>query len=238
MIQGLVTRGAIPVKFPVLAITDVEDQGLMRDAAMRLEQFDLVVFVSPNAVAKMLDVVTRRRTWPRNVLVATMGRSSEMELAARGVERVISPTIRFDSEALLELPELQAMHGQRVLICRGDGGRELLGHTLSERGAEVEYLTCYHRVRPDTDPAPLLAFWEAKRLDAVTLTSSEGLANFLTMVGRLGVAWLKHTPCFVPHARIAEIAEREGIKQAILTGPGDDGLLQGLENYFSAPRAV
>jgi uroporphyrinogen-III synthase len=233
MIEALLEREAIPVKFPVLAITDVQDRTLMRKAAIQLDQFDLVVFVSPNAVTKMLDVVTEHRTWPRSLLVATMGRSSENELATCGVTNVISPKVRFDSEALLELPELQAVGGKRVLICRGDGGRELLGQTLTERGAQVAYLTCYHRIRPATDPAPLLALWEAGRLDAVTLTSSEGLVNFCSMIGRLGMAWLKNTPCFVPHERIAEFAEREGIKNVILTSHGDDGLVSGMESYFA-----
>ena len=232
MIQALLERGAVPVKFPVLAITDVKDLSEMLDVVIRLDQFDLVVFVSPNAVVKMLDVVLKHRSWPNDLAAATMGRSSELELAARGVSRVISPSVRFDSEALLELPELQESSGQRVLICRGDGGRELLGQTLIERGALVEYLTCYHRVRPTLDPAPLLALWEQGRLDAVTLTSSEGLVNLCAMIGRLGVAWLKHTPTFVPHARIAELAQHEGLNNVILTGPGDDGLILGLEAYF------
>jgi uroporphyrinogen-III synthase len=56
----------------------------------------------------------------------------------------------FDSESVLALPAFQApaVAGRRVLILRGDGGRDLLGDTLRARGAEVEYLTCYHRNGP------------------------------------------------------------------------------------------
>ena len=233
LIQALLERAAVPVKFPVLAITDVNDPSTILDVAIRLDLFDMVVFVSPNAVIRALDVILQHRAWPIDLPAATMGRSSELELAARGITRIISPSVRFDSEALLELPEMQDVNGKKILICRGDGGRELLGKTLSERGALIEYLTCYHRGRPVADPAPLLALWQEGKLDAVTLTSSEGLINLLAMVGRLGQAWLTRTPTFVPHARIAELAHREGLGNIILTEAGDDGLLCGLEAYFA-----
>jgi uroporphyrinogen-III synthase len=232
--EQLAELGATPVRFPVLAIFDIEDKRPVLDAAIRLETYDLVVFVSPNAVNKALDVMLQHRQWPVAVAAATLGRSSERELARRGVKDIISPQLRFDSEALLEAPELQQMTGKRVLICRGDGGRELLGDTLISRGATVEYLMVYRRGLPTLDPAPLLKLWEAHQLDAVTLTSSEGLRNMIGMIGHLGHAWLKNTPTFVPHARIAEQAHQFGLRRIIPTGPGDDGLISGLLAYFDS----
>ena len=233
LLQALLECGAIPVKFPVLEIHPLQDTTAILAAAIRLDEFDLVIFVSPNAVVHALDVMLRQRKWPVGLPVATMGRSSEQALAARGITGVISPSLRFDSEALLDMPELQVVNGRKVLVCRGDSGRELLGKTLSKRGAAVEFLTCYHRVRPTLDAAPLLALWEEGKLDAVTLTSSEGLRNLCAMIGRLGLAWLKHTATFVTHSRIAELARQEGLENVILTAPGDDGLLAGLEAYFA-----
>jgi uroporphyrinogen-III synthase len=224
--------GAIPVLYPVLEIRDIEDVAPVLDAAIRLDSFDLAVFVSPNAIDKALALILARRPWPAGLRVAALGKSSERELARHGIRDVISPPLRFDSEALLELPELIDIRGKRVIIFRGDGGREVLGDTLKARGATIEYVTCYRRARPQIDPAPLLKLWEVGRLDAVTLTSSEGLRNFHEMIGRLGQAWLKKTPAFVPHARIAEQARDLGLDRVIPTGPGDDGLMAGLMQYF------
>jgi uroporphyrinogen-III synthase len=231
---ALSEAGAIPVLFPVLEIRDIEDPAPLLDVAIRLDGYDLAVFVSPNAIQKALAVVLARRSWPAGLRVATIGKSSERELAAKGIRNVISPPLRFDSEALLELPEMLDVAGKRVIIFRGDGGRETLGDTLKARGASVEYLTCYRRGRPKLDPAPLLKLWEQGRLDAVTLTSSEGLRNFFDMVGRLGQAWLRKTPAFVPHARIAEQARVLGLTKVIPTDPGDDGLMAGLVQYFAS----
>ena len=231
---ALAGRGAIPVLYPVLEIRDIEDPAAVLDAAIRLDSFDLAVFVSPNAIEKALALILPRRPWPAALRVAAPGKSSEGELARHGIHDVLSPPLRFDSEALLELPELTDVRGKRVIIFRGEGGRELLGDTLKARGAAIEYLTCYRRSKPLTDPAPLLKLWEEGLLDAVTMTSSEGLRNLVDMVGRLGLAWLKKTPVFVPHARIAGQAQALGLGKVIATDPGDDGLLAGLMQYFAS----
>jgi len=224
--------GGIAVRFPVLVISDVEDPGPLHDIAARLDSYDLAVFVSPNAVHKALSILTAQRPWPARLRAATVGKSSERELARFGIADVIAPGERFDSEALLELPELQALEGRRVIIFRGDGGRELLGDTLKERGASVEYITCYRRGVPQADTAPLLKLWDARQLDAFVVTSSEGLRNLLTLLGDAGARWLKQTPLFVPHARIAEEARKLGLQCVVLTAPGDAGVLDGLTEYF------
>jgi uroporphyrinogen-III synthase len=146
---------------------------------------------------------------------------------------VLAPADGSDSEALLALPELADARGRRVVIFRGDGGRELLGDTLAARGAAVTYATCYRRSRPDADPAPLVERWQRGALDAVTLTSSEGLANFRAMLGEAGQFFLRSTPVFVPHARIAARARASGVERVIATGAGDAGLLAGLEAFFA-----
>ncbi len=234
---ALIEHGAIPVLYPVLEIRDLEDVAPVLDAAIRLDSFDLAVFVSPNAIERALALILPRRSWPAALRVAAMGKSSEGELARHGIHDVISPPLRFDSEALLELPELTSVYGKRVIIFRGEGGRELLGDTLKARGASIEYVTCYRRVRPAADPAPLLKLWEEGQLDAVTMTSSEGLRNLFEMLGRLGQAWLKKTPVFVPHVRIAEQAHALGLGKVVATDPGDDGLLAGLRAYFGSNHA-
>ncbi len=134
----LAARGALPVLYPVLEIRDIDDLAPVLDAAIRLESFDLAVFVSPNAIEKALALILPRRSWPAALRVAALGKSSERELARHGIHDAISPPLRFDSEALLELPELSAVQGKRVVIFRGEGGRELLGDTLKARGAAVE----------------------------------------------------------------------------------------------------
>ena len=225
--------GGEPVLFPALEILDVEDLQPLAALVDRLDAFDLAIFVSANAVEKALALVRARRAWPAGLRVATVGRGSARALQRHGFAAVIAPSEHFDSEALLDLPELKDVAGKRVVIFRGDGGRELLGDTLAARGATVEYAECYRRGRPKGDAAPLLALWERHELDALTVTSSEGLANLYEMLGEAGRQWLQQTPLFAPHERIAAAARTLGVQTVVLTGPGDEGLVAGLASFFA-----
>ena len=110
--------------------------------------------------------------------------------------------------------------GKRVVIFRGEGGRELLGDTLRERGATVDYVACYRRARPKRDTQPLLRAWDNGEIDAVTVSSSEGVRNLFAMLGERGQRWLKRTPVFAPHARIAANARALGCERVTETAPG------------------
>ena len=226
--------GGVPVLFPVLEIRDVEDLKPLLELISRLPGFDLAVFISPNAVNKAMNLITARGGLPRGILCAAIGRGSVKELARFGVTDAIAPSRRFDSEALLELPQLSEVRGKKVVIFRGDGGRELLGDTLAARGARVEYAECYRRGRPNPDSAPLLKAWARNELHAITVTSSEGLRNLYEMIGALARQWLRKTPVFVPHARIADAARELGLARVIVTEPADEGLMKGLIEHFAA----
>lgn len=232
---GIEARGGIAVRFPVLAIFDADDARPLQDAAARIEAFDFAVFVSPNAAEKALGVITGQRVWPERVVAAAMGETSARSIARFGVTHIITPDGgRFDSEALLERSEFApaAIRGKKVAIFRGDSGRELLGETLEARGAQVVRIPCYRRGRPDIDPAPLLDLLDRGMIDAITLTSSEGLRNLAAMVGASAGPALRAVPLFVAHRRIAEEAAAMGFADATVTAPGDMGLLAGLETRF------
>ena len=224
--------GGTPILFPVLEILDTEDQRPLLDLLARLDEFDLAIFISPNAVNKTMSLIRAKRTLPPKLKVAAVGQGTTRELRNFGVDEVIAPTWRFDSEALLDMDDLQQVKGKRVVVFRGDSGRELLGDELLKRGAVLEYAECYRRVKPNTDTASLLSAWANNEMNAITITSSEGLRNLFDMVGESGQVWLKKTPLFVSHERIVHAASKLGLTQVILTAAGEEGLLQGLSNYF------
>ncbi len=235
--DGIYAMGGHPILFPVLEIADVEDTQPLLKIIARLSEFDLAIFVSPNAVDKAMHLIQANRTLPLNMKVAVVGKGSAAALKQFGVTDIIVPTERNDSEALLDQSELRQVKNKRVVIFRGNGGRKLLGDILIERGAILEYAECYHRGKPNVDVAPLLTTWSHDNLNAITITSSEGLHNLFDMIGQLGQQLLKTTPLFTAHERIAQKARDLGLVEIILTPAGDEGLLQGLIDYFSSNQA-
>lgn len=232
-LAAMITKqGGQPIRFPLLEIGPAADTLPLHRAMAQLEDYALAIFISPNAVIFSVPLILSRRPWPVTLQAAAIGQSTVAQLAACGIGRVIAPTERYDSEALLDLPEFQAKRvaGQKVLILRGNGGRELLADTLRERGAEVEAVTCYHRSAP-VDGSLVMSLLHHERLDALTISSSEGLRNLLALLDADGCERLRTLPVFVPHQRIAEMAAELGLQNLVLTGPADAGIIKSLNEF-------
>lgn len=227
-------EGGCAFLFPALEILETDDLRPLHQLIGRLEQFDLAIFVSANAANRAMSEIIARRTLPDTLRFVAIGSGSRKALQRFGVKEVICPASRFDSEALLELPQLRDVAGKRIVIFRGQDGRELLGETLTKHGARVEYVECYRRAKPDADPAPLKRLWADNKLHAITVTSREGLRNLFEMMDETEQELLKKTPLFVPHLRIAEAAREMSFAKVILTGAGDAGLVKGLIEWFGA----
>ena len=231
--EAIVAAGGRALLFPLLEISPAADPAELNQAVARLADYSLLIFISPNAVEHALPAILAAGPWPASLRPAAVGPGTVKALAVLGVGNCLVPSQRFDSEALLELPELSAdrVVGRRIAILRGDGGRELLADTLRQRGATVDCVTCYRRSGPADGPALLLTAWRAGQLNALTVSSSEGLRHLLDLLDVEGRAFLQKTPLFVPHARIAENARALGLEKIILTDAADAGLIAGLGAY-------
>jgi uroporphyrinogen-III synthase len=225
--------GGEPILFPTIEILPPGNPEAAAAVIGRLEQFQLAIFVSPTAVLRGQAMVKASRAWPGSLRVAAVGAGTAKALAEEGFGGVISPPGEADSEALAALPELRDLRGRSVVIFRGQGGREWLGSELEKRGARLEYAECYRRARPDAPAGALLARWQAGGVEAVSITSSEGLANFFAMLGPTGGGYLRATPVFVPHPRIAVAARKLEIREVIVTGRGDDRTVAELAAFFA-----
>lgn len=224
--------GGCPLLFPLLDIAPVADRMPLLSTIARLDEYALAIFISPNAVNFSLPEILAVRQWPADLPAAAIGPATVNSLLEHGVSRTLLPVGRFDSEALLDLPELQqaSVAGRRVVIFRGNGGRELLATTLRARGAEVEAVAAYQR-----SAAEDLGGWRALSagglIDAWTISSSEGLRKLFDLLDEAGREQLGNTPLFVPHQRIAELARQLGLRRVVLGGAADSGIAAALCAY-------
>lgn len=234
LLERLQAAGARPLLFPSIEIAPPEDAARLHDVIDRLAEFDWAIFISPSAVDMAWPVIEScLGHWPAAVKIAAVGPGTARALQRHGIEQVRLPEQGADSEALLALGEFQQPAGRRVVIFRGEGGREHMAETLRGRGARVEYAECYRRRPPAADPAAILAAWRRGEIDAVSVTSAEGARNLAGLLGEAGQALLCATPMFVPHARIAEAARALGVQQVQVTATGDEGLLMSLNEWFA-----
>src|SRR2546426_9290350 len=225
--------GADPILFPTIEILPPENAAAVSSLVARLDGFQLAIFVSPTAAMRGHAMVMASRNWPKGLRVAAVGIGTTSALEERGFHAVIAPSGETDSETLAELPELQDLKGRSVVIFRGRGGREWLRTRLEARGARVEYAECYRRARPDADAGELLARWQRGGIEAVSITSAEGLANFFEMLGPTGRGYLRATPVFVPHPRIALAARKLDLREIVVTGRGDVRTVAEMTAFFA-----
>jgi uroporphyrinogen-III synthase len=215
--------GGRPVRFPVLAIAGPGEADAVEARLHRLGDYQLLLFVSPNAVQWGMAFIERAGGLPAGLRLAVVGKASAAALKARcGRDPDLMPADGFDSEALLALPELQAVGDRRVLIVRGSGGRELIAETLRRRGAQVDYAEVYRRVRAETDPA-LLGADPTASVHVAAVTSVEALDHLDALVGDRLRPWLHRLPLVVVSSRIAEAAHKRGFTGPIRVSrePGD-----------------
>jgi len=223
--------GGVPIVWPAIVILPPADATSLAHAHATLALYDIAIFVSANAVEYGAPPPAR---WPAHTVAYAPGPGTAEALVSAGIPNPQVPVTSLDSEGLLELPSLADVTGKRVVIFRGEGGREFLGNTLRARGATVDHVPCYRRVAPQTGALGLIEAIRENRAHALTLTSSEGLDNLIAALGPAGQREIARLPVFAVHARIAERAREHGLR-AVETAGGDDGLLAGLLEWFAGP---
>ncbi len=146
------------------------------DILMPVEDFQLAIFVSPNSVKfSVVKSQVLKDMLPGEVIAVGQGTASHLKTA--GFEQVKIPS-KFNSEGLLELPELQSIKGQQILIVKGRGGRTYLAEQLTKRGATCHYLEVYCRVSTTIKHPSWPTFLSAKQKAIVTIASADALEAF------------------------------------------------------------
>ncbi len=225
-------HGGNAIEFPLLAITPLQNYQAFDQAISALTHADWAIFISTNAVDNAMPrVLQHDGELPKNVQFAAIGPQTAQALGRFGVKQVLTPIIRFDSEALLALPEMHDVADKTIIIFRGIGGREVLADTLKTRGAQVIFAESYQRINPQTDAQLLSQLWQQDKLDAVIVTSSEAMRHLFDLAGES--EWLRHVTLCVNHARIAELPLQYGFKVFVASGPEDDAMMQCLSQLVN-----
>jgi len=233
--QLIEAAGGKVLRFPVIDIRPPENVQQCQAQLTRLADYDLAVFVSSNAVNAAMEMLKTPQAWPSGVAIAAVGKATAQAIIKKGLSTPLVAPEPFNSEALLSLSELQRLDGKRILIFRGNSGRELLRSSLCERGAQVDYIECYQRVVPKMDTQPLYTAWEQAQTTPgnmpVVVTSNQGLQNLVSMVDEEHQPVLFASPLIMISERTASLSARLGFSQVpvVATAANDDAVLVALK---------
>jgi uroporphyrinogen-III synthase len=230
--QLIEAEGGATVRYPALIIKPRPDRAAVRAAVGPADRYDLAVFVSANAVRFGADMLGERRDMP----IAAVGQATAAALNAAGYRVSLMPSEGADSEALLAMPQLAHMSGQRVLIVRGTGGRDLLFEAMTARGAQVQHAEVYARepARPDAgQQAEVEQLWRQGGIAAFTATSVELLEALVGIVTPRCRGLMDSTALLTGSRRVAEAAARLGLGSPVILAdsPEDQALVGALVRW-------
>nr|WP_297357958.1 uroporphyrinogen-III synthase [uncultured Caldimonas sp.] len=245
-VEQLKHHGIDAHALPLIGIAPARDQDAVRAAWRQLHELGAVVFVSPNAVEQFFSLRPPGLAWPAGLLAATPGPGTDAVLEQSGVpaSQRVQPdaaSAQFDSVSLWEQLQDRPWSGVRVLIVRGDGGRDWLADRLREAGAEVRFLCAYQRCAPT-----LTAGEQALLREAVSdpsrhlwfFSSSESIDHLEGIVAASGsaVEWSQGR-ALATHPRIAERARRLGFVEVVECRPSMEAVVSAIERSIqsSAP---
>ncbi len=218
--------GGRPIRVPVIEINDPLHIERLDRLIDRLSDFDIAVFVSANAAIRGLARVHARGARLLHLKLAAIGRKTAAVLKEQGYPVDICPPREFTSEALLAMAPMQTIRGKRIVIFRGEGGREYLAKILAARGAKVAYAEVYRREIPRAKARRLEQYIDQRTVDLITVTSVEGLNNLNALCGRVQREILQKIPMVVGGVRMLETARALGFVEAINAGePSDEAML-------------
>jgi uroporphyrinogen-III synthase len=236
--RRLLASGWDAVWCPAFDIAAAPDAPAARTVLRGLQRFDLVVFVSPNAVRAALALMGR--PWPQHVAVGAVGDATAATVRA---ELALSPDVPLiapagegaGSEAFWSAWTQSGRVARRVLILRAQQGREWLAERFIAAGAEVEVLPVYTRTGHSLDATTgdlLRRAMSAQRPAAAVFSSSEAVDALDGQLSTLpGAApWLRQGLALATHERIRERLLDAGYMHIELTAADDEAIAARLES--------
>ncbi len=213
MQQAIESRSGAIVSLPLVeihALTNTRSIQDLKDKVLQLDNYQLLIFVSNNAVHFGGEVINNY--WPRfplGIEVIAVGPSTaEAARKLLGCE-VFQPTAGMTSEDILQLPQLQNLAGRKVAIVRGQGGRELLAETLKQRGASVDYFEAYSRKTVNYSNKDFCDRLVTGKVNVLTVSSGESLDRLISLLAD-NKELAEQLTLLAPSTRVAQQAEDAG----------------------------
>jgi len=161
--------------------------------------------------------------WKNHTILIAVGKATAQVLRQAGWPAALVPA-QENSEALLQLPPMQHLAQQRVVLLRGESGRELISETLTQRGAALDTIVLYRSVAPGDEIGAAIAQW-AQQPGAIVLSSTQALQQLCAIIPPAQRARL-HLLCLGP--RIAQAAQTHFSQVSVISALSLEAIKQAL----------
>ncbi|KAB2824899.1 uroporphyrinogen-III synthase [Aliivibrio finisterrensis] len=206
------------ISHPLLTIHPGNELSQLPELFSPLSDGDFLIAVSQHAVEHTQNYLQHHQIeWKKGLNYLAVGQKSAQHLRTYISDAVHFPTPS-DSEHLLALPVLNRVAGKKVLILRGNGGRDLIYQALEALGAEVNYCEVYQRKMTPFDGKLNAQKWQSQNINTIIITSGEQLSFFTSQFAGTDLDWVLHCRLLVPSERINLLGQQLGYQHIETVG--------------------
>jgi len=238
LVQPLEALGAATVVCPTIEIVPPEDSAELDQALQQIDQVDILILSSPNAVDVFFSRLAQQGLDPdllRDITVVAVGPKTAQRIEERGVTVDRIP-VDFRAEGLVDLLK-NDVAGCCVLYPKAGLARDLVPRQLTAAGAKVLDPVAYTSRTP-AGAARQLTTALAEGLDLLTFTASSTVRNLAELLPTDQRELARAIPVASIGPLTSQTARQLGFQVAI--EPQDstlEDLIAAIQDYFIEKRS-
>ncbi|MBI5098625.1 MAG: uroporphyrinogen-III C-methyltransferase [Nitrospirae bacterium] len=233
--EPLEELGAEIIEFNTIEIVPPEDWTELDNAIDKIEFYNWLILTSANGVKYFFKRLFDRGRDIRDlkgIKICAVGSKTAAAINNYGIKVDLVPE-EFNAEGLISaivqkcksnedktsaLPHFRtsALRGVRFLLPRAEVGREILPEKIKELGGEIDVVTAYRAVKPETHGKRLKRFLKEGKITIATFTSAATFNNFMDIAGEDAEGLLKDVAIAVIGPVTAKAVEKAGLKVSIM----------------------
>jgi uroporphyrinogen III methyltransferase/synthase len=232
LVKKIRELGGDAIEFPTIEIAEEKNLDQLYRAFKDIKSYYWIIFTSVNAV----DIFFRKLKSQGHdirilagIKIGAIGPATAARLRECGLLVELMPD-EYQAEGIVKEIQNEIVPGQKVLLPRARGARDILPLQLKKLGADVEEIFLYQAVVPNNIKNVNVTEILAQSIDYISFTSSSTVTNFIDIIGsQQAQAFSRKVKVVCIGPITAEKAREKGLKVDISASEYTiDGLLQSI----------
>lgn len=229
-VEALRARGVDAHSLPLIDILPPVDRADVHAAWQQLPHTTMVMFVSANAAEQFFAARPAAARWPDGLEAACTGEGTRAALHAAGLGPALivgpGPGQVAESESVWKALGDRDWRGRRVLVVRGEEGRDWLAEQWRIAGAEVHFVAAYRRALPTWTPSERHLWADAVASPATSCWHFSSAQSVHHLRNLAPAAPWRGSQAWATHPRIVQAARQVGFERVSEVSSGWSALLE------------